>query len=212
MPLAWFRTPSGEEPGSLNLAYNAVDLPVIRGQAEEPALIGDEPMDRAGLLEVSAALAGALKALGTAPGTRVGVALADPVRELLVFLAVARLGAVHVDLTPDPVARLAEHAPHVVVTDRPLDLAGHAPAAVVTLDIDAVDGPREEARDLDWETALRAGRTDPAGCEPVAPGTTAYVLEAAVVLGDELADDRFGAMIADLAAGRPVDPAGKMGR
>jgi hypothetical protein len=42
----------------------------------------------------------------------------------------------------------------------------HAPAAVL------LHGPEVEVetRDLAWDMAVRAGRTDPAPCAPVAPG------------------------------------------
>lgn len=204
MTLAWFRQPGGDDPGSLNLAYNAVDLPVIRGLAGEPAVLGEQPLDFAGLLEIVGAVAGAFRGLGLGPGQQIGVALDDPHTDLIVFLAAARLGAIYADLP-------RASAPHLVVTDRQLDFTGgftgdftgHAPAGVVLVGVDPVD----ETRDLSWEIAVKAGRTDPAGCEPVTPGTTAYVLDEAVPVTPEPADDRLGRMIATLAAGKPVDPA-----
>ena len=31
MQITWFRQPAGDDPGSLNLCYHAVDIAVIRG-------------------------------------------------------------------------------------------------------------------------------------------------------------------------------------
>ena len=160
MQISWFRQPAGDDPGSLNLCYHAVDLAVIRGAALDPAVRhpGGE-LDYATLLERVAALAGAMRGLGVVPGAPVGVLLDDPLDELLAVLATARLGAVVLALDPDdPAALLAAHRPALVVTSRRLDLSVHAPAAVL------LHGPEVEVetRDLAWDLALRAGRTDPA--------------------------------------------------
>ena len=34
MQMTWFRPPSGDDPGSLNLCYHAVDIAVVRGAAD----------------------------------------------------------------------------------------------------------------------------------------------------------------------------------
>jgi hypothetical protein len=37
----WFRAPSDGDPGTLNACYNALDVHVIRGRAEDTALTID---------------------------------------------------------------------------------------------------------------------------------------------------------------------------
>ena len=133
MQISWFRQPAGDDPGSLNLCYAAVDLAVIRGAALDPAVwhpAGE--LDYATLLERVAALAGAMRGLGVLPGAPVGVLLDGPLDELLAVLAATRLGAVVVALDPDdPAALLTTHRPALVVTSRRLDLSVHTPAAVL---------------------------------------------------------------------------------
>ncbi|NYG58111.1 hypothetical protein BJ980_001034 [Nocardioides daedukensis] len=201
--LAWFRTPSGDDPGTLNLTYNAVDLPVIRGHATDPAVLGLRPLDFAGLLELVGAVAGAFRSLGVEPGRVVGVDVSDPHIELVTFLATARLGAVFSASIAAPTdwPALDLPGPHMVVTDREPVFSDHVPVNVVLVGRE----PSDETRELTWDLAVRAGRTDPAGCEPVAPGTTAYVLDTAVPVAITPADDRLGRIISTLSAGKPVD-------
>ena len=207
MQISWFRQPTGDDPGSLNLCYHAVDLAVIRGTALDPAVRypGGE-LDYATLLERVAALAGAMRGLGVVPGAPVGVLLDDPVDELLTVLATARLGAVVVALDPDdPAALLAARRPALVLTSRRLDLTAHAPAAVL------LHGPEVEVetRDLAWDMALRAGRTDPAPCAPVAPGDPAYVgADEVAVIDVPGHDSLLGRAVSALADRVPVDLTG----
>ena len=35
MAVTWFRAPDGDDPGTLNACYNALDIHVIRGRADE---------------------------------------------------------------------------------------------------------------------------------------------------------------------------------
>src|SRR3546814_15371277 len=81
------------DPGTLNLTYNAVDLPVIRGHATDPAVLGPRPLDFAGLLELVGAVSGAFRSLGVEPRRVVGVAVSAPHIALGTFLATHRLGA-----------------------------------------------------------------------------------------------------------------------
>ena len=204
MTMTWFRSPAGDDPGSLNLCYPAVDIAVIRGAATETAVrhAGGE-LDYATLLERVAALGGAFRGLGVVPGSVIGVLLDDPLDELLALLATARLGATAVALDPgDPGMRIAEHRPLLVATSQALTLDGHVPAALVLRGIE----PQDPTRDLDWDVAVRAGATDPAPCAPGAPGSPAYGGERVVATGDLPADDSaYGRAVAALAARTPVD-------
>ncbi|MDN5893156.1 MAG: AMP-binding protein [Nocardioides sp.] len=204
MQLTWFRAPTGDDAGTTNLCYEAVDLQIVRGRAVDVAVRqGEETIDFANLLERVAALAGVMRGMGVTPGARVAVLLDDPLDELLAFLAAARIGAVHVALPEaDPGSAIDRHTPALVVTSRVLTYADHTPPVVILRG----PPPEDARRDLDWEVAVKAGRTDPAGTEPVAGDTTAYVLldEAVPVSGVPGHDSRFARQLADLAAGRVI--------
>lgn len=104
MELTWFRRPGDGDPGTLNLCFNAVDLPVVRGAATDLAVRGpDRDVDYANLLEQVASLAGVLVSLGVGQGSRVGVRREDAFGRLLLLLACLRLGAVYVDPSADDV-------------------------------------------------------------------------------------------------------------
>ena len=211
MELSWFRRPgTGGEGGTLNLCYNAVDLHVVKGLANEPAVLdGEQPVSFAVLLEQIAALAGAMRALGVEPESVVGVLLDDPSDRLLMLLACLRLGAVHVELSEvSPGIEIDRHQPHLVATSRPLVYADHAPAACLVRGIASED----DSRDLDWDIAVKAGRTDPAPCAALAPGSTAYVVAGTAVPIAAAVEDRSwaGRACATLCAGQTIDLTGDL--
>lgn len=151
MDVIWFRPPAGDT-GTLNACYNAVDIHVIRGRAEQVALLdGDRPVTFARLLTEVGAFAGVLQAFGVGLGDEVVVVDAPPFEDTLVQLACARVGAV-LFREPSPKSALV-----VVGT-----AGGHDFGAVPLVTVD-------DTGELDWDTAMRAGRTDPAGCAEV-PG------------------------------------------
>ena len=208
MQITWFRQPAGDDPGSLNLCFHAVDIAVVRGAALEPAVRHPGGgLDYATLLEQVAALAGAMRSLGVQAGTPVGVLLDEPLDELLAVLATARLGAVVVALDPeDPSALLAAQRPHLVATSRRLDLSVHTPAACL------LQGPEAEveSRDLAWDLALRAGRTDPAPSAPVSPTDPAYVgADEVAVIDVPGHDSLLGRAVVSLGDRVPVDLSGE---
>jgi non-ribosomal peptide synthetase component F len=207
--LSWFRRPgTGEEGGTLNLCYNAVDLHVVKGLANEPAVLdGGDTVSFAVVLEQIASLAGAMRALGVEPSSVVGVLLDDPADRLLMLLACLRLGAVHVALAEaSPTSEIDRHRPHLVATSRPLAYAEHSPAACLVRGIASED----ESRDLDWDIAVKAGRTDPAPCAALAPGSAAYVVGGvAVPIAEAVTDDSWaGRVCATLCAGQTIDLTG----
>ena len=211
MELSWFRRPgAGGEGGTLNLCYNAVDLHVVRGEANEPAVLdGEDTVSFAVLLEQIASLAGAMRALGVEPESVVGVLLDDPADRLLMLLACLRLGAVHVELSEATAAAgIDRHRPHLVATSRPLAYADHVPAACLVRGTATED----DSRDLDWDIAVKAGRTDPAPCAALAPGSTAYVLAGAEVpIAAALEGDSWaGRVCATLCAGQTIDLTGDL--
>ena len=144
--VAWFRPPA-DDAGTLNACYNALDIHVIRGRADDVALVdpdGDRTFAR--LLTEVAACAGVLQAFGVRVGDPVAVGFLPVRTAVTVVLAVARVGAVAVydnSAAPDAPVRV-----------------GSADGAV-TFGIDDEEVP--------WDVAMRAGRTDPAPCADV-PG------------------------------------------
>jgi propionyl-CoA synthetase len=160
-------------------------------------------LDRARLLEQAAALGGALRGLGVRPGQPVGALLDDPLDDLLLLLACARLGAAYLVL-PDgsPDTAVDAHEPRVVATSRPLEFAGHVPAACLVRGFPPADG----SRDVDWDVAMRAGGTDPAACADLPPDLPAIVVDGATVpVGDVVTHGSTPARrLATLVAGDAV--------
>lgn len=181
-----------------NLCFDLLDLPVVRGRAEETALVpaSGPTVDLAGLLELVAAVGGVVRGLGATPGSRVVVALDDPADELVAVLAAVRVGAVPVlpDTRGDAgdlADLVATHRPAVGLASRVPAYASGAPGAWVLRGPE----PRDPEHEVAWDVALRAGRTDPAAVhEPVAGAPL-------VVAPD---DAPVRARLDDLAAGRPV--------
>jgi non-ribosomal peptide synthetase component F len=208
--LSWFRRPGAGEPGTLNLCYNAVDLQVVRGEANAPAVRdGEATVSFEVLLEQIGSLAGSMRALGVGPESVVAVLLDDPADRLLMLLACLRLGAVHVELSGASVtSEVDRHRPHLVATSRPLAYADHVPAACLVRGIPTED----DSRDLDWDIAVKAGRTDPAPCAALAPGSTAYVVAGdAVPIVAVVEDDSWaGRVCATLCAGQTIDLTGDL--
>ena len=145
--VAWFRAPADGDPGTLNACYVALDLPVIRGRADEVALVIDGTDHTfARLLTEVAACAGVLRAFGVEVGDEVALGTLPAETAVVAALAVARVGGVaSYDESPSPLAKV-----RLAATE----------AGVVL-----VAGGDEVA----WDVAMRAGRTDPAGCADV-PG------------------------------------------
>ena len=180
MDVIWFRPPAGDT-GTLNACYNAVDIHVIRGRAEQVALLdGDRPVTFARLLTEVGAFAGVLQAFGVGTGDEVVVVDAPPLEDTVLQLACARVGAV-LFREPSPMAALV-----VVGT-----AGGHDFGAVPLITVD-------DTGELDWATAMRAGRTDPAGCAEV-PG------DGLLRVIDEMPVQTAAHLLA-VAAGEVVDP------
>lgn len=201
MELSWFRRPGETGGGTLNACFNAVDRHVVRGAADHPAVRGDTgEVDFATLLEQVGALAGVLRGFAVDAGTPVAAALDDPRDRLLFLLACLRLGAVHAELS-DPAAAV----PFLVASSRPVP-DGLAPTATLLRGVPVTDAERE----LDWDVALRMGRTDPAACADVPAAATAYVVDGApVALVDAATHDSWpGRALATLCAGQALDLTG----
>jgi propionyl-CoA synthetase len=70
-------------------------------------------------------------------------------------------------------SRVVEYKP---IIDRALELAEHQPDAVVVKQRPQAEAVLREPLDVDWDLALKAGRTDPAACVEVAATDPLYVL------------------------------------
>lgn len=195
--LIWFRAPAGdrtEDFGTLNACYNALDIHVIRGRADDPALVvRGKTRTFAQLLTDVGAFAGVLRAFGTGPGDQVlteGLTGAD---DVFVQLAVARLGAVLVDAA-------SAIAPTVAVHDTTPGEAAPDDRVVITIDTSS---------ELDKATLMRVGSTDPAGCADVAGDQPLRILAGkpvaiashlSAVLGGTVTDPVLGPLL----SGQPV--------
>ena len=143
--VTWFRTPADDDPGTLNACYNALDVHVIRGSADEVALtMAEGSRTFARLLTDVAACAGVLRAFGVGVGDDVALGPLPGETAVVGALAVARVGGVAA--YDDPAGATVRL---------------HATEAGVVFGVDG--------EDLPWDVAMRAGRTDPAGCADV-PG------------------------------------------
>jgi propionyl-CoA synthetase len=190
---------------TLNTCYNALDRHVAAGHADRTALIYDSPVtgtvtrfSYAQLLEQVATFAGALRGFGVGVGDRVVIYMPMIPEAVVAMLACARLGAVHSvvfgGFAPHELAiRIDDARPKVVVSascgiepsrvveykpmlDRALDLAEHEPDVCVVKQRPQVEAAMVDGRDVDWDLAMRAGRTAPAECVEVAATDPLYVL------------------------------------
>lgn len=142
-----------DAPGAwFNACYNALDLRVVRGAADDLALIdessaaGARTYTVAELLAEVAAFAGALHAVGVTQGDHVAIPSVLTAETVIATLACARIGA-------------------VVLT------SGDSPAAAVAAEVRPGAGARAllvvADEEIGWDVAMRAGRTDPAAAVAV---------------------------------------------
>ncbi len=190
---------------TLNTCFNALDRHVVHGAGERTALVYDSAVTDtktsytyAELLERTAAFAGALVGLGVQAGDRVVIYMPMIPEAVIAMLACARIGAVHSvvfgGFAPHELAvRIDDARPKVLVTascgieptrvieykpmvDRALELAEHRPDTVILKQRPQVQAAMQEPRDLDWDTAIKAGSADPAACVEVRATDPLYVL------------------------------------
>ena len=191
------------EGGVVNTCYNALDIHVERGRADQPALIYDSPVTASveiftyrQLLERVARFAGALTELGVTRGDRVIIYMPMVPEAVVTMLACARIGAVHSVVfggfaANELAVRIDDARPKLIVSascgiegekivaykpllDRAIDLAEFKPERCVI-----VQRPQEFAsmlpgRDLDWADVV--SRAEPVDCVPVAATDPLYIL------------------------------------
>jgi hypothetical protein len=182
MTIDWFRSPTDSPAdGTGNAAYNALDRHVVRGRADEVAVVvGEREWTYAELLAESAAFAGVLGAFGVGSGDEVVVGRLPETQALLVALAGARLGAVcrYVDDLAEAVDGTAARAAVAATDPGPGSGPGSAAPPVITVD---------DTGELSWAVTMRAGRTDPAACADMrGDGVLALVGERVWTLSEAL--------------------------
>ena len=190
---------------TLNTCYNALDRHVVHGHGDRTALIYDSALadtrasfTYAELLERTAAFAGVLQGFGVQAGDRVVIYMPMIPEAVVAMLACARIGAVHSvvfgGFAPHELAvRVEDARPKALVTascgiepgrvieykpivDRALDISEHKPDVVIVKQRPQAEATLDESRDVDWDTAVRAGATDPAGCVEVQATDPLYIL------------------------------------
>ncbi len=193
----WF--PDGE----MNTCYNAVDLHVEQGRADQAAIIYDSPMTGVveritygQLLDQVSTFAGALRGLGIERGDRVIIYMPMIPQAAVAMLACARIGAIHSVVfggfaSNELAIRIDDAKPKVIVSascgiegkkvidykpllDRAIDLAKNKPQACVIYQREQVKAPLTAGRDHDWNEVMVGAR--PATCVSVRATDPLYIL------------------------------------
>lgn len=189
--------------GKLNTCYNAVDRHVVRGRAEQVAIIHDSPVTGTisritygELQERVARFAGALRDKGVGKGDTVIIYMPMIPEAAVAMLACARLGAIHSvvfgGFAPSELAQRIDHArPKLLVTasgaiegkktlaykplvDKALDIAGHAVDSVIVFGRDFVEADLRPGRDYLWQELVAAAPA--VDCVPVEATDPLYIL------------------------------------
>jgi len=189
--------------GLVNTCYNALDVHVEHGPAEQVALIYDSPVTGViksytyrELLNEVALFAGALRNRGVEKGDRVIIYMPMVPEAVIAMLACARLGAIHSvvfgGFAEDELAtRINDASPKLIVSascgievsrlvpykpmlDKAISLARQKPATCIILQRPQVEAELIAGRDVTWPEAL--AQAQPVDCVPVAATDPLYIL------------------------------------
>ena len=189
--------------GVLNTCYNAVDLHVETGRADQAALIYDSPVTNTvktytylELRDEIATFAGALASRGVSKGERVIIYMPMIPEAVIAMLACARLGAVHSVVfggfaANELAVRIDDSEPRVIVSascgievnrvvpykpllDGAIELARHKPEACIILQRPIEKCALIPGQDIDWEEAVDTA--EPHDCVPVDATDPLYIL------------------------------------
>ena len=189
--------------GMVNTCYNALDLHVENGRADQPALIYDsavtgkiQTFTYRELRDEVATFAGALAGLGVGKGDRVIIYMPMIPQAAVAMLACARLGAVHSVVfggfaANELAVRINDAKPKVIVSascgievsriipykpllDEAIRLAKHKPEKCIIKQRPMKPAEMIAGRDLDWEEEMQAAK--PHDCVPVEATAPLYIL------------------------------------
>ncbi|MDD5095842.1 MAG: propionyl-CoA synthetase [Dehalococcoidia bacterium] len=189
--------------GELNTCYNALDVHVKNGRADQLAVIYDSPMTQtiqkftyAQFLDRVSKFAGVLKANGVTRGDRVVLYMPMIPEALVGMLACARIGAIHSvvfgGFAPGELAiRINDAQPKVILSascgmegskiiqykpllDKAIEMATHKPQKCIIFQRKQARATLVAGRDLDWEDQEKSGK--PTDCTIVKSTDPLYIL------------------------------------
>ncbi len=187
----------------VNSCYNALDVHVANGRADQPALIYDSPVTNTSqtftysqLRDQVAQLGGVLTNLGVEKGDRVIIYMPMVPEAVMAMLACARIGAIHSVVfggfaANELATRINDAKPKVMLSascgiepnrvvpykpllDKAIDLAEYKPETCLILQRPQLAASMVAGRDLDWQEQLALA--EPVGCVPVAATDPLYIL------------------------------------
>ena len=193
----WFRG------GVVNTCYNALDVHVATGRADQPALVYDSPVTAAvqtftyrELRDQVARFGGVLASQGVGKGDRVVIYMPMVPEAVIAMLACARIGAVHSvvfgGFAPQELAtRIDDAEPKLIVSascgieanrvipykpllDQAIESSSAKPDRTIVFQRPQAKASMVAGRDLDWSEAMAGA--EPVDCVPVAATDPLYIL------------------------------------
>ena len=189
--------------GMVNSCYNALDLHVANGRADQLALVYDSPVTDTikaftfrELLDQVAHFAGVLASQGAQKGDRVLIYMPMVPEAVIAMLACARIGAVHSVVfggfaANELATRIDDAKPKLIVSascgievervipykpllDQAIEMAAAKPKRTIILQRPQSEASMIAGRDLDWSELMAGAK--PVDCVPVAATDPLYIL------------------------------------
>ena len=189
--------------GVLNTCYNALDIHVGGGRADQTALIYDSPVTQTikkytykQLLDEVSLFAGALSSLGVGKGDTVIIYMPMIPEAVISMLACARIGAIHSVVfggfaAPELATRIDDAKPKLIISascgievnkiieykpllDKAIELSKSKPKNVIMYQRPELKAEITPGRDVDWADAVSG--VNPVGCTHVEATDPLYIL------------------------------------